>query len=298
MLNSFQRKLTEFQKFNLIAGIAFFILLLFSYPAFGYQDEENNGQPENKPAAKIQRVEDQKGENKADEKPADDEVKEQNFLSWMVEASGIFGLILLIISIIMVALISTNLFQIRRESLMPSEYIELFEEKLKRQDYQGAYEISQTDDSFLARILAAGLSRAGRNSKEALAAMQETGEYECAALENKLSYLKLIGAIAPMIGLMGTVYGMIESFEIIANSRVQPKPSDLAGGISTALFTTLEGLSVAIPAVVFYTLLRNRLSIYIMEAGIISESLMNKIITSPRKTSKPSQSGDQPERLK
>ena len=119
--------------------------------------------------------------------------------------------------------------------------------------------------------------------------MQETGEYESAALENKLSYLALIGAIAPMIGLMGTVYGMIESFEIIANSRIQPKPSDLAGGISTALFTTLEGLSVAIPAIIFYTLLRNRLSIYIMESGIIGESLMNKIISAPRKAAKPQQ---------
>lgn len=277
MLNSFQRKLTENRKMNFLACLSICLLLLFSPSVFGFQVAAPNA-PE---AADVDQGE--VGGN------TDDLTTDQTFLEWMVYASGIFGLILLLISIVMVALITTNLFQIRRDSLMPADYIQLFEEKISRQDYQGAYEISQTDDSFLARILAAGLSRAGRNSKEALGAMQETGEYESAALENKLSYLALIGAIAPMIGLMGTVYGMIESFETIANSRVQPKPSDLAGGISTALFTTLEGLSVAIPAIIFYTLLRNRLSTYVMEAGIVSESLMNKIFGSAKKQTKPAQ---------
>ena len=79
-----------------------------------------------------------------------------------------------------------------------------------------------------------------------------------------------------MIGLMGTVYGMIQSFEEIANSVESPKPSELAGGISTALFTTLEGLTVAIPAIIFYSILRNRVSRFVLEVGMVSEGLMGR----------------------
>jgi biopolymer transport protein ExbB len=80
-----------------------------------------------------------------------------------------------------------------------------------------------------------------------------------------------------MFGLMGTVYGMIMSFEKIANSTTSPKPSELADGISTALFTTLEGLFVAIPAMIGYSLLKNQVAKLVLEVGIVSEGLMAKL---------------------
>ena len=109
------------------------------------------------------------------------------------------------------------------------------------------------------------------------------------ALEHRLSYLALIGSIAPMIGLMGTVYGMIMSFEKIAQSTVSPKPAELAEGISTALFTTLEGLTVAIPAMIFYSILRNRVARFVLEVGMVSEGLMSRF-----QTRKPAAGGAQP----
>lgn len=200
----------------------------------------------------------------------------------MIRASGFFGFILLLLSFLMVALIMANVLSIRRDNLMPPDLIGAFEEKINSKDYQGAYELAKSDDSFVARVLAAGLSKLNQGYAEAVEGMQEVGEDENMAMEHKLSYLALIGAIAPMIGLMGTVYGMILSFQTIANSATSPKPSELADGISTALFTTLEGLTVAIPAMIFYSLLRNRVARFSLEVGMISESLMNRFSSSSK----------------
>ncbi|QDT65848.1 Biopolymer transport protein ExbB [Calycomorphotria hydatis] len=204
------------------------------------------------------------------------EIVQESFLTWMIRASGAFGLVLLILSFIMVALIMMNILQVRRSNLLPGDFIDDFEDKLTGKDYQGAYELARTDDSFIARVLAAGLAKLNRGYSEAVEGMQEVGEDESMAMEHKLSYLALIGSIAPMIGLMGTVWGMINSFQTIARSTTQPKPAELADGISTALFTTLEGLMVAIPAMVAYSLLRNRVARYVLEVGIISEGLMQR----------------------
>ena len=211
--------------------------------------------------------------------PAAADGPRKSFLTWLIEASGIFGLILLLLSFLMVALIMMNVLQVRRDNLLPPEFIEAFEQRLTAKDYQGAYEAARSDDSLVARVLAAGLSKLNRGYNEAIEGMQEVGEDENMAMEHRLSYLALIGSIAPMIGLMGTVYGMIQSFDKIANSATSPKPSELAEGISTALFTTLEGLTVAIPAMVFYSILRNRVARYILEVGMVSEGLMSRFAT-------------------
>jgi biopolymer transport protein ExbB len=207
----------------------------------------------------------------------------ESFLTWMIRASGIFGFVLLLLSFIMVALIMMNVLQVRRDNLLPPAFIEGFEQRLAQKDYQGAYEVAKADDSFVARVLAAGLSKLNRGYDEAIEGMQEVGEDENMALEHRLSYLALIGTVAPMLGLMGTVYGMIESFRVIATSEGQPKPSKLADGISTALFTTIEGLAVAIPAMVFYSLLRNRVARFVLEVGMISEGLMSRFSTMGKK---------------
>lgn len=212
-------------------------------------------------------------------------VTQESFLSWMIRASGIWGLLILIMSFIMVALIMMNILQVRRDNFLPPSFIEAFEQRLTQKDYQGAYETAKADDSLVARVLAAGLSRLNRGYEEAIEGMQEVGEDENMALEHRLSYLALIGTMGPMLGLAGTVWGMIASFRVIANSTTQPKPKDLADGIATALFTTIEGLAVAIPAIAFYSILRNRVARYMLEVGMISEGLMSRFSTVGKKPS-------------
>lgn len=204
---------------------------------------------------------------------------EKTFLMWMIEASGAWGAILLLISFIMVAIIMMNLLQVRRDNLLPEGFVAAFEEKLAAKDYQGAYELARSDESLIARVLAAGLGRLNRGYEEAVEGMQEVGEEESMAMEHRLSYLALIASVSPMIGLMGTVWGMIASFRVIASSPTAPKPKELADGISTALFTTLEGLIVAIPAMIAYGLLRNRVARLLLEVGRVSEGLMSRFST-------------------
>ena len=211
-------------------------------------------------------------------------VARKSFLSWMIEALGWFWLpIFMLLSFVMVALIMMNILQVRRENLLPTDFIESFEEKLNGKDFQGAYETARNDDSFIGRVLAAGMSRLNRGYGDALEGMQEVGEDESMALEHRLSYLALIGTVAPMLGLMGTVQGMIESFSKIAQATVSPKPAELAEGISTALFTTLIGLAIAVPAMVFYSILRNRIARFVLEVGMVSEGLMNRFASVGRK---------------
>src|SRR5581483_3315240 len=210
--------------------------------------------------------------------------KQESFLGWMIRASGIFGFLILLVSFVMVALIVMQAMQLRRDNYLPAPLIEDFERLLNEKNYQAAYEVAKGSDSFLGKVLAAGMARVGRGYDEAVQGMQEVGEEETMAMEQSIGYQALIGSIAPMLGLLGTVQGMVMSFQVIATSTTQPKPYELADGIATALFTTLEGLVVAIPAIVSYSVFKNRLARFIMECGFVSEELMTRFQNAPKPT--------------
>jgi biopolymer transport protein ExbB len=210
------------------------------------------------------------------------QVEQTTMLEMIAGGLGwVWGAIFLLLSFVMVALIMMNILQLRRDNLLPTAFIEMFEQKLQAKDYQGAYDAARADDSFVARVLAAGLGRLNRGYEEAIEGMQEVGEEETMTMEHKISYLALIGSVAPMLGLLGTVQGMIESFSVIAGSETSPKPKDLAAGISTAMVTTLAGLIVSIPAMIAYSLLKNRMARLVLEVGVVSEGLMSRFNRKP-----------------
>ena len=157
--------------------------------------------------------------------------------------------------------------------------VEAFDDELKR----------LVDDMFETMYAAPGIGLAaiqiGVPKRLLVMDLQEAGEDENMALEHRLSYLALIGSVAPMCGLLGTVQGMITSFDKIATSAVSPKPSELAGGISTALVTTLLGLGIAIPAMVFYSILKNRIQRLVLEIGMVSEGLMSRFAAAGKQKS-------------
>ena len=107
-------------------------------------------------------------------------------------------------------------------------------------------------------------------------AMEDVAEEEAIKLQQKISYLSLIGNIAPMLGLFGTVTGMIKAFNTIAALGSAVSPSDLAGGISQALVTTFLGLFVAIPSMIAYFLFRNRVVAITLEIGAIADELVER----------------------
>lgn len=212
--------------------------------------------------------------------PADtteDTPERQNYLSWALGALGIsYFVVFLALSFTLVALLVMNLLTANRNHICPPALVEGFENHLNEKRYQEAYELAKSDESFLGQVLSAGLAKLQSGYAQAIEAMQEVGEEENMKLEHRLSYMQLIGTISPMIGLLGTVQGMIQSFHVIASSTGAPKPADLAEGISKALFTTLIGLMIAIPAIAIYSILRNRISRHVLEVGILSEGLMSR----------------------
>jgi biopolymer transport protein ExbB len=203
--------------------------------------------------------------------------RRQSYLKWLYGSLGaLYSIIFLALSFAFVALIVMNLMTARRENILPSELIDGFEAHLNAKQYQEAYELAKNDDSFLGQVLSAGLAKLSVGYDQAIEAMQEVGEEENTKIEHRLSYIALIGTISPMVGLLGTVHGMIMSFDVIATSVTAPKPSQLAQGISTALVTTLVGLILAIPANAIYHIIRNRMSRLVLEVGIVSEGLMSR----------------------
>ena len=203
--------------------------------------------------------------------------KKLSYLGWAFDALGWgYALVFLSLSFTLVALFVMNILTARRENVVPIQLVQGFESHLDEKRYQEAFELAKSDESFLGQVLAAGLAKLSAGYQQAIEAMQEVGEEESMKLEHRLSYMALIGTISPMIGLFGTVDGMIRAFSVIAITTTQPKPADLAKGISTALFTTLIGLAIAIPAIAIYNILRNRIARLVLEVGIISEGLMGR----------------------
>ncbi len=209
---------------------------------------------------------------------SDGEAKpKKNVLQWTISALGpIYGIVFLLMSFTLVALFVMNLLTARRDNVCPVHLVEGFEAHLNEKRYQEAYEMAKADESFLGQVLSAGLAKLSAGYAQAIEAMQEVGEEETMKLEHRLSYMALIGTISPMVGLFGTVHGMINSFSIIATGGGTPKPDKLAEGISTALFTTLIGLAIAIPAIALYSILKNRIQRLVLEVGILSEGLMGR----------------------
>lgn len=202
----------------------------------------------------------------------------ESLLAKAITSLGIvFGPLFLIVSFALVALIVMNILTARRDNIAPIHLVEGFEDHLNEKRFQEAYEMAKNDDSFLGLVLSAGLAKLSGGHSQAIEAMQEVGEEENMKLDHKLSYIALIGTVAPMLGLLGTVVGMIMAFSEIGNTRGgKPDPVILARNISTALWTTFVGLSIAIPAIGAFTILRNRVSRLVLEVGILSEGLMGR----------------------
>ena len=200
-----------------------------------------------------------------------------SMLSWVYEALGPgYMIIFLSISFTLVALFVMNVITSARSKVCPVELVDDFEEMLNNKQYQDAYEMAKEHESVLGAVLSAGLAKLSAGYEQALEAMQEIGEEENMKLEHRLSYMALIGTLSPMVGLFGTVHGMINSFQTIATGGSTPEASELANGISTALFTTLIGLAIAIPAIAAYNIMRNRVARLMLEVGILSENLMSR----------------------
>jgi biopolymer transport protein ExbB len=166
-------------------------------------------------------------------------------------------IVFLALSFWLVALVVMCFLQLRKTVLLPPTLTAAFEQHLEQKQYQEAYELAKNDDSYLGHVLAAGMGKLQSGYPAASAAMEEAQGDEAMRLEHKISYVSLVGALAPLFGLLGTVAGMVGAFMVIASRDTAPKPNELAVGISQALVTTQIGLWIAIPAIASFALFKN-----------------------------------------
>lgn len=203
--------------------------------------------------------------------------KSDNYLMWMFRSLGwFFSVVFALLSMTMVALIVINIVNLRRSQIVPEALVEDFGKLIDENRFQEAYEYAKDNESLLGQALSTGLARMPSGYEKASQAMQDVTQAESMRLEHQLGYLALIGNLAPMIGLFGTVVGMIASFQAIASGGAAPSPQKLAEGIATALFTTELGLAIALPALAAYDILKNRLARFILDVAVVSESFMGR----------------------
>ncbi len=200
----------------------------------------------------------------------------QSFLGWMAKASGPIGITILGMSFYLIALIAWMSMEYRRSVAIPERLVREVGDMLALKQYTEAYQRLSESPSFLGKVLSAGVRKLPSGLTPAQRAMELANDDVTMAMEHRTTYLATVGTLGPMIGLVGTVYGMILSFQVIATAGGSPQASQLAAGISTALFATLEGIAVSIPAIFFHAMFRNRIARLSLEVSLAAESLLEQ----------------------
>jgi len=207
--------------------------------------------------------------------------KEYSFIDYII-VSGLEGYTIILLSFVMVGFMIEHFMTIRKEQIMPEGVATRLQELVAAGKLDEAILYCQEPGSrsLLAEVVLAGLERYKASQfgfAEYKAAVEEAGEEQTSQLYRKTEVLSVIGAIAPMLGLLGTVRGMILAFREIAMSEGAPKPADLADPIGLALVTTFEGLVVAIPAMIAYSYFRNLIDSMVSEAGKRVERILTPL---------------------
>ncbi|MFQ5490235.1 MAG: MotA/TolQ/ExbB proton channel family protein [Phycisphaerae bacterium] len=209
------------------------------------------------------------------------------FDHFVVAGGWITWAILLPLSVATVALAVYHAVGIRRATMLPPEAQQHITKLLAEKRYTDAVGFAAEDPSILAYALNAGLLEAGRGFAAMQRAVTEALEDRSARLMRKIEYLNVIGSIAPMIGLFGTVYGMIRLFASIRAAGAIPEPAKIADDISIALVTTFWGLAIAIPALSIFAVFRNRIDVLIAECALVADKLLAVFKPGPEPAGRP-----------
>src|SRR2546423_11175080 len=185
----------------------------------------------------------------------------KSVLDTLIAAGPVMGA-LLVLSIIFVMLVITYLLTIRRGSVVSSGFMATADALLRKRDYLGLLAVSNRHGEAIARVVQKVLDFTTKNPNAQFEQMREIAQTEgtrvAASLNNRVIYLADIGMIAPLLGLLGTVFGIIRSFAALSADVGSARYVALSQGISQALVNTAAGLAIGIPAMIFYAFFRGR----------------------------------------
>ena len=177
---------------------------------------------------------------------------------------GIFMYPILLCSITSLAIFIERFWNLRHSQVVPLDFVQDVEALIRRGNIPDAVMRCQHNRSSIARILLAGIKNFGKRREVIKEYLEEAGRQENSSLERFVEGLGTIAGVSTLLGLLGTISGMIKIFSVISTQTVV-NPASLAGGISEALITTYAGLTVAIPTIVMYKYLQSKTSALILE---------------------------------
>jgi biopolymer transport protein ExbB len=194
-------------------------------------------------------------------------------------AGGPLVIPIIICSFVLLLVVFERLMALRRSRVAPRLFVERFLLQISEGavDRQGALELCDENPSLVAGVFAAAVRKWGKPAVEVEQAVLDEGERAANSMRRFLRVINGVSTVCPLFGLLGTVWGMIESFNEIAGSSAMGRPELLAGGIGTALMSTAAGLCVAIPALILYLAFVGRVDALVMEIDRHGQELVNLI---------------------
>ena len=211
-----------------------------------------------------------------------------NIIVHMIKSVGwVFGPLLLSISVALVALVVLLSLDMRMTSAIPPGFVDEFTDTVNKRKFKEAFDMARNDPSFLGRVLTAGMSRLQYGLEDAREAAMNTLEAIKSDKEQKNNYTAVIASVGPMVGLVGTVYGMIGAFMELGAEGGSKNASALATNISHALVVTLFGIGISIPGIFFNAFFRNRITKVCMDVGHIADDLLTQMYHNSKKPGAP-----------
>lgn len=207
----------------------------------------------------------------ADQPSATDNIK---YFDFFVVKGGWISYIIMTLSVVALALVVEHSMSIRRATIVPPLAIERMMELMDQRDFEQALRFSAEEPSMLGYVVNTALLQAPNGFGAMERALEEALEERSAKLYRKTEYLNIIGAIAPMLGLFGTVVGMILLFSAIHAADTFPRAQVVADNVAVALVATFWGLAVAIPALSIYAMFRNRIEVLTAECALAAERIL------------------------
>ncbi|MSR45926.1 MAG: MotA/TolQ/ExbB proton channel family protein [Planctomycetes bacterium] len=191
----------------------------------------------------------------------------------ILEDGGTIGYVIVVLSIVALGVSIDFGLNLRRARLCPRKLVEEVEALVAAGDYRETVELCEAEPNMYTNVVRAGLSKVTHDFAVIEQALEQSLEDETVKLHTKVGWLSFICSVATLLGLLGTIQGMIVAFKVIAATKGQADPSMLSDGISAALVTTLFGLCVAIPFSFVFVLFRNRVIYTSLEIGTMIEEL-------------------------
>jgi len=189
----------------------------------------------------------------------------------------VMGIILGLLSVSLVALAVLLAMDVRMGDSVPPAFVEEFTDIVNKRRFKEAYDLAKNDNSFLARVLTAGMGRLQYGIEDARETAMNTVESIKVGKEQLTTYLATIGSLGPLIGLVGTVYSMVGAFRQMADASQPVDPHNMASTLSHGLVVTMVGIALAVPAMLCHAFFRNRITRISMETANVADDLLTQM---------------------